>query len=576
MAIRGVRKSLVISVFVAACQASTPTLLPTSATSGSPPPSGSIPSAAAVTSSPATIPPHRIGVRTVGGSPEFFDRVTGERFVPRGANYHHLEADATGAVVDRGFADYDGPAAEADLQAMRDLGYAAVRTAFDICRSDCIGNPTGGLRSDYLANVADFLRRAAAVGLPVILVSNDLPENGGFVPRVEATCCAPFDGYLNSHYLSPIGLGVYREYWTALLQGLRDAGAPLDAILAYEIRGELFLTTNTAPLSLRSGTVTTANGKTYDLADASSRQRMVDEGIVYWVEEMASAIRSIDPTALLTVGVFAPNAPNVWRGDDPRAAPSIDVFFGTSVDFLDIHPYPGYVPIGKLMENLRVTGREPKPVVIGEFGAFKFAFTDPASGAAGLMRWQAESCAFGIDGWFHWHWTGVNDAEVWTGTEGEGAINTVLSPRERPDPCVVKSFPFIVENLALGAKTRASASVAGQGPELAVDGQRGAGWVSGGGPKQWIEIDLGKAAAIDTLRLVVDQSPAGRTEHVITGGPSRDRLKKLHVFDGSTGYGDELVWTPPTPLTGVRYIRIDTTISPSWVAWLEIEALGRR
>ena len=192
------------------------------------------------------------------------------------------------------------------------------------------------------------------------------------------------------------------------------------------------------------------------------------------------------------------------------------------------------------------------------------------------MRWQIDSCPFGIDGWFHWHWEGTGDAEVWTGSEGDAAINTVLSPRERPDPCVPADFPFLVENLALGAKTRASGSLDGQGPARAVDGSRDSGWVSGAEPRQWIEIDLGAAATIETVRLVVNQSPAGRTVHAVSGGPSRDKLERLHVFDGNTTYGDELTWTPPAPLAGIRVLRIETTRSPSWVAWLEIEVVGRR
>ena len=137
-------------------------------------------------------------------------------------------------------------------------------------------------------------------------------------------------------------------------------------------------------------------------------------------------------------------------------------------------------------------------------------------------------------------------------------------------------FPFLVENLALGAKTRASHALDGEGPDRAVDGSRDSGWVSGAEPRQWIEIDLGAATAIETLRLVVNQSPAGRTVHAVSGGPSRDKLERLHVFDGKTKFGDELTWTPPAPLAGIRVLRIETTRSPSWVAWLEIEVVGRR
>jgi hypothetical protein len=510
----------------------------------------------------------------IDGRAEFYDRQTLQPYVPRGANYLHLGRDGNGLIVDSLFAQYDPAVVEADLGEMRDRGYTAVRIALDICQDDCIGSPAGGLRADYLANIADFLRRAAAAGLPVLIQANDLPKVGGWVPRVEATG-GIFDGYMNSQYLSPIGLGVFREYWTAVMEGLRDAGAPLEAVLAYGVRGELFVNTDTLPLSLRKGQFTTANGETYDLSSAPARQQMVEDGIVFWIDQMAAAIRAVDPAALIAVGEFTPNSPNNWRGEDSRAPPRIEVFLRSSADIVDVHLYPGYIPIEGLLENAGVTGHEPVPVVVGEYGAFKFAYSDPAAGAAGLMRWQIDSCSVGIDGWFHWHWRGTGDHEVWTGSEADGAINTVLSPLERPDPCVAASFPFLKENIALGAKARASASLEGEGPGRAIDGKRETSWVSGQSPRQWIEIDLGKASTIEELRLYVNQSPAGRTIHRITGGPTRDSLMALHTFDGSTTFGDELTWTPSSPLTGIRFLRIETTRSPSWVAWQDIEVIGR-
>jgi hypothetical protein len=544
--VRARRSSIAIAAaaIVAACQLNPPTVAPSASASAVPVASaGQASTVSPATPAPVSLAPigeHRIGIRSGEGPAQFYDKDTGARFVPRGANYARNERGADGAVVDRVFADYDPASVDADLAAMKDLGYTAVRIALENCREDCIGDPAGGLSDEYLANLADFLRRAKDARLPVFLQSNDLPEEGGFVPKIEATCCSPFDGYLNSQYFHRVGLETYRDYWTAALQGLRAHGAPLDAILAYDLRGELFVVENTPPLSLRTGSVTTANGQTYDLADAAARKRLVDEGIAYWVDEMAAAIRAIDPGGLVAVGEFAPNTPNAWRGDDPRAPPTIDTFLRTSVDLIDVHVYPGYVPIGQLMENAGITGHEPIPVVIGEYGAFTFAFPDAPAGAEGLMRWQADSCDFGVDGWFHWIWSGTNDVEVWTGTDADGAINTVLSPRERPDPCATRSFPFLRSNLALGAEVRASDAAAGQGPELAVDGEQGTGWIAGAGPPQWIEVDLGAPATIDELRLVVSQSPAGRTVHVVSGGASRAALTKLHTFEGRTDFGDEL------------------------------------
>ncbi|MGH8926635.1 MAG: hypothetical protein ACRDWA_18730, partial [Acidimicrobiia bacterium] len=44
----------------------------------------------AITTDPAPATEHRIGVRIVNGAGEFFDRLSGERFVPRGVNLIRL------------------------------------------------------------------------------------------------------------------------------------------------------------------------------------------------------------------------------------------------------------------------------------------------------------------------------------------------------------------------------------------------------------------------------------------------------------------------------------------------------
>jgi hypothetical protein len=541
----------------------------------------SAPASEAATSTGASPPPqapdHPIGIRGSGPAAEFFDRRTRKKFAVRGANYHHLEVGTDGLVSDRTFtpAAYDGTAAAVDLAAMRDLGYTVVRTAVDICQDDCIGDPAGGLSQRYLANVADFLGRAKQVGLPVLLESNDLPKRGGFVPRVEATCCSQFDGYMNSQYFAPEGLATYRDYWTRIVTGLRNAGAPLDAILAYGIRGELWYFADKPPVSLRSGSVTTANGRTYDMAKAADRSRLVTDGVRFWISEMRAAVHSVDPGALVGVGVFAPNAPNAWRPpNDTRTVPSLAVFAGAPIDFFDIHPYPGYISLAALMKNFGITGRERFPVVIGEYGAFKFAFRSPAAGARALMDWQVASCRFGIDGWFHWHFRGTNDQEVWTGTEANGAINLVLSPAQRPDPCRAKSFAFFEDDLTRGATVRASSSTAADRPTKAVDGIPDTSWIAGGGPPRWIELRLRKSSTLKTVRLTVAQDPAGVTTHVVLVGSSVANLHAVHTFKGQTRDGQVLAWTPSAPLRGVLIVRILTTRSPSWVAWREIGLIG--
>ena len=107
MATRHRRTTLLIALLVAACE-STPPLPSASQIAVEPSEGSSAPSQPATAAPPTPPPAHRIGIRVVDGRGEFFDRLTGERFVPRGANYLHLERDANGIVVDRLFADYDG------------------------------------------------------------------------------------------------------------------------------------------------------------------------------------------------------------------------------------------------------------------------------------------------------------------------------------------------------------------------------------------------------------------------------------------------------------------------------------
>lgn len=131
-------------------------------------------------------------------------------------------------------------------------------------------------------------------------------------------------------------------------------------------------------------------------------------------------------------------------------------------------------------------------------------------------------------------------------------------------------------NLAYQKTARVTSAVGDQGGALAVDGDPGTSWNSGGGPLQWIQIDLGKDYDIAEIRLTVAQSPAGDTTHVVYGrgaGTSGDQVE-LHVFRGPTADSDVLVFTPDEPLRGIRTIRIETTFTPSWVAWREIEVIG--
>jgi F5/8 type C domain len=131
------------------------------------------------------------------------------------------------------------------------------------------------------------------------------------------------------------------------------------------------------------------------------------------------------------------------------------------------------------------------------------------------------------------------------------------------------------ENLALGGAVTASASLSDQPPSAAVDGDGQSVWSAGSHPPQWIEIDLGAMFDLDRLILTVAQDPAGGTTHQISGRGETGDYRLLHEFRDGTADGQDLDVSPIAAWTAVRYLKIETTESPSWVAWREIAVFGR-
>ena len=99
-------------------------------------------------------------------------------------------------------------------------------------------------------------------------------------------------------------------------------------------------------------------------------------------------------------------------------------------------------------------------------------------------------------------------------------------------------------------------------------------WGAGDAAPQWIQIDLQSFATVTGFRLTIAQSPDGQTTHQIFAGASLSDLKLVHEFGGSTSENQTLEFTFDEPLTGIRYVKVLTTESPSWVAWKEIEVFG--
>lgn len=384
-----------------------------------------------------TPPVARIGIR----DGKFYDRVTGAAFVPRGSNYIRLAVQNDPGGFTRAWHStfdvgrYNARRAEAALARMEASGYNVVRVFFNgVCLYFCLGDEaTGGLRLAYLENVADFVRRAKAHGVQVMVTIDTLPAGTKWSVQVHSNTA--YDGF-QEWFLPAESVAAFRDYFTVLIEALLDAGMPADGVFAYSLINEAFMDSDKPPFSLRSGTRTTANGQTYDLSSATERRRMLEDGLVYWADVMVDAIHRVVPMSLVTMGFFHAHEPNPARRGDPRLIYTNEFLQRSRVDFFDFHPYPDdELTFPQFMENYGITGKEAKPLLMGEFGGSRRVYRTAEAAAADLQRWQFESCAWGFDGWLLWTWDTDEQSTLWNGLSAGGVIERALAPRLRIDPC---------------------------------------------------------------------------------------------------------------------------------------------
>jgi hypothetical protein len=241
-------------------------------------------------------------------------------------------------------------------------------------------------------------------------------------------------GYRGASYLTESGIEATRKYWRDLLQGLIEIEAPLDAVLAWELVNEQWMFNSEPPLSLSSGTISTLTGE-YDLSDRDEKQAMVIDGLRYYISEVREEILSHDPTALVTMGFFAPNYPHWdivadidWYVD---TAPLVEE---SDLDFLDFHVYMGGdLTLREYAENFGMIGYWDRPIILGEFGANRGDYSTITWAGLEFIRIMRETCNLGFQGWLFW--TNRTNDDFWVFSDQDGYLQDLLSPANLGDPC---------------------------------------------------------------------------------------------------------------------------------------------
>lgn len=130
-------------------------------------------------------------------------------------------------------------------------------------------------------------------------------------------------------------------------------------------------------------------------------------------------------------------------------------------------------------------------------------------------------------------------------------------------------------NFAFRQTATAEASVDGYPPEYVLDGDIWSSWFAQDGSPQEIEIDLGEPRNLVAIELRVEQAESGDTVHEIWGkGPDDTDYTLLHTFAEYTESQYWLFYEQDEAWSGLQYVLIRTTQSPSPAAWFEVRLIG--
>jgi hypothetical protein len=331
---------------------------------------------------------------------------------------------------------------------MEEQQYNVVRVFLDgLTRGGLADSASDRLSAGYMSNVADFVKRAKAHRLQVVFTLDFIPRIPTYRARLYAQD-GPLFQKVNLNFLTAGGIEASQLFWADFARALISHGAPLDAVLAYELFNEVYFDSTAPPFTLTKGAVTTGNGRSYDMADPAAKLRMMDDNLVHYANEVHAAIRAVDPTAIVSIGFPTPGGPNpAYVGS--RLTRPLPVIATSTVDFIALHMYPRFtgLTLAQYAENFGINSTIRQPLVISEFGAYRGIYPSEAEGAKALVDWQVGSCSLGIVGWVLWTWDTEEDIGVltgakegfWTARAGTGTVGHELSPARRPDSCTLNA-----------------------------------------------------------------------------------------------------------------------------------------
>jgi len=373
--------------------------------------------------------------------------LTNNRFTPRGFNFVRLNGtNGWHNTFEPG--QYDPAAAETMLTNLESAGFNTTRVFVDpTVGPGSVANPADAFLSPaYMTNVHDYLQRSRDHGVYTVfafswLVSSDYYNNisNNTPPAFTGTASVEANSlYLNS------GTVAAKAQWMADFADSINTFDPnlSSSVLTYQIENEATFKEDFGPFDQSSGTVTGPDNTVYDLSVASDRLALAKAGATYWANTTAQIVKTVDPDALVSTGLFTNRA--VGRSGfgqpssigDPRFPLNPSTLLDTDLDFLDLHLYPS--PSFTLQQDLdsidwdQVKAKADqlgKPIMMGEYGSFKSQHPTINDAINTIDAHLDAVEAEGFEGSLLWTYDTDEQPSIWNAQESGGAIFDHLASR---------------------------------------------------------------------------------------------------------------------------------------------------
>lgn len=385
---------------------------------------------------------------------------SGEAFLPYGANYCRLY-NGYHSVFNVGW--YNPGTFDAMLADLAANKMNIVRIFIDH-RPE---KPDGGIATDgpelsekFMENVLDGLRRARNHGVHVVICFNGLPIGRWYrqqfaepVPEVgngDLPADNPNCQHGNLQFLHPGAVRAKAEYVRRFVDFIRTKEAALlPTVFSYELNNEAYFLA-IEPFNLTSGTFD-FQGRSYDLSSTRALRRLADDASVYWANACADAIHSVDSNALVSANVFTyqavgrrnllrirPGQGAEWDREQ-RIPVSLKALADSRLDYLDLHVYLHRIGESSVAEKMEETlssvdftglveaaASAGKPLIMGEFAAFKDKTRSPAQQADDVRQQIILGWEKGFKGFMYWTYDTDEQPKIWNLKMDDGRMLRAL------------------------------------------------------------------------------------------------------------------------------------------------------